>query len=137
MKKRFIVGVTTSVLGLVGAGVWKGLQKLDAQQPFHEVYASYFMHEDVLEYAVVDEVVIEGEALQQLLQRADHMTLEKKARVVNAQYEIALHSLKGMIVYVSIGSARAIAVNGITYKVVNGERFYEAVRELMQKGSAE
>ena len=137
MKKRFIVGVTTSLLGLLGAGVWTGIRKLDAQQPFQEVYTGYFMHEDVLEYAVVDEVVVEGEALQQLLQYADRMTLQKKTCVVNAQYEIALHSIKGTIVYVSIGSARVMAVNGMTYKVVNGERFYEAVRQLNEKGSAE
>ena len=127
LKKRWLVGVTTSVLGVVGAGVWKGLQKLNAQQPFTDVYAAHLSHEDALEYAIVNgavQHVVEGEQLQQLLATTARMTLEEKARAVNAKYELQLHSVKGDVVYVTVASPSMMAVNGVTYKVINGEAFY-------------
>lgn len=127
MKKRWLVGVTTSVLGVVGATVWKGLQKLNAQQPFIDVYASHLSHDDVLEYIVIQkekQTVLEGEQLQQLLATTARMTLEEKTRAVNEMYELQLHSLKGDIIYITVASPTMLAVNGVTYKVTNGEAFY-------------
>ena len=130
MKKRLLVGVTTSVLGLIGASVWKGVRKLDAQQPFQDVYTAYFAHDDALEYIVIKgaaETYMEGEALQQIVATTMRMTVEEKARAVNGEVELLFYSLKGTVVYVTVASASKIAINGVTYDVHNGEAFYHTV----------
>lgn len=135
MKRRLLVGVTTSVLGLIGAGVWKGLKKLDAQTPFTDVYTTYFPHDDALEYVIIKgktETYVEGEALQQILDTTMRMTLEEKARAVNGRAEVLLYSLKGTVVYVTVASPTTLAINGVTYDVHNGDSFYHTVMAYAQ-----